>query len=169
MGVEGVGSTESPMVWGPILPRSGFAAGRWWHVCPGPQSTAEAPLHPLLPHTPIPRRTWTPLCTHEHGPGQQTSVHPHASGKTEKGGPRGSLVLSLAHFSGVGFMGFAGEAGFSLQGGWDGMGRCPAPVLTWPEAPGSETLFPRVGLGGNRTPLTLGDPGAVNPDTLCSL
>ena len=25
------------------------------------------------------------------------------------------------------------------------------------------------GLGGNRTPLTLGDPGAVNPDTLCSL
>ena len=28
--------------------------------------------------------------------------------------------------------------------------------------------LPRVGLGGNRTPLTLGDPGAVNPDTLCS-
>ena len=28
--------------------------------------------------------------------------------------------------------------------------------------------LPRVGLGGNRTLLTLGDPGAVNPDTLCS-
>ena len=26
-------------------------------------------------------------------------------------------------------------------GGWDGMGMCPAPVLTWPEAPGSETLW----------------------------
>ena len=26
--------------------------------------------------------------------------------------------------------------------------------------------LPRVGLGCNRTPLTLGDPGAVNPDTL---
>ena len=29
--------------------------------------------------------------------------------------------------------------------------------------------LPRVGLRGNRTPLTLGDPGAVNPDALCSL
>ena len=28
--------------------------------------------------------------------------------------------------------------------------------------------LPRIGLGGNKTPLTLGDPGAVNPDTLCS-
>ena len=27
------------------------------------------------------------------------------------------------------------------QGGWDGMGMCPAPILTWPEAPGSETLW----------------------------
>ena len=25
--------------------------------------------------------------------------------------------------------------------GWDGIGMCPAPVLTWPEAPGSETLW----------------------------
>ena len=60
------------------------------------------------------------------------------------------------------------------------MGMCPAPVLTWPEAPGSETLWltcqgvagsPALYLGvtGHRwTPLTLGDPGAVNPDTLYS-
>ena len=26
-----------------------------------------------------------------------------------------------------------------LNGAWDGMGMCPAPVLTWPEAPGTRT------------------------------
>ena len=51
---------------------------------------------------------------------------------------------------------------------------CPPPVLMDPEAPSPEVpmarlsgrlRLPRVGLGAARPPQTLGDPGAVKPDT----
>ena len=58
------------------------------------------------------------------------------------GGGRGGPGLTRGgcgrrEWGGVGGGGGLREAG--VGGGWDGMGMCPAPVLTWPEAPGSET------------------------------
>ena len=54
------------------------------------------------------------------------------------------------------------------------MGVCPPPILTDPEAPSPEGTtadltaclsLPRAGRGATRPPQTLGDPGAVKPDT----
>ena len=55
------------------------------------------------------------------------------------------------------------------QWGTHGLGGCPTPALTGPEAPSRKVLWqtcqvPCQGLGATRPPQTLGHPGAVKPD-----
>ena len=100
---------------------------------------------------------------------------------TPLGGARGAALLQRspdpspsAVFNHKEYQGFTHVGLFGAGMGWVGLGVCPPPVLTDPEAPSpggtmaepsGRLRLPRVGFGPTRPLHTRGDPGAVKPDT----